>query len=315
MGDYYSHSRIKSWRRCKRSHYYKYIMELVRRTAPAALLRGTTFHEMLDAPIQGKDWKEPLIAYREVYEKLWDEEREQYPSPDDLISMYERYQRRWAHDGLDYEGKSEITVLAEHRGMTFKGIIDKLPVDHNGIRFVMDHKTHKVLPDENTRFADLQTVLYYWACLQNGMDVGGVLWDYIRTKPPAIPELLKTGGLSKRSNIDTDYDTYYREIKKHDLNPANYSDILEKVKKNVFFKRVPLPGPSPVLVENVVKDFFDTAEEIRDNPECATRNMTRDCKSCTYFNLCSAEVRGLDTEFIIKQMYVIQPRKEEDVNP
>jgi len=642
MGDYYSHSRIKSWRRCRQSHYYKYVMGLVRRTAPAALLRGTTFHEMLDAPIQGKDWMEPLEKYREVYDQFWDEEKENYPSPDELISMYHRYQARWKHDGLDYEGKSEVTIFAECRGMQFKGIIDKLPVDHNGLRWVMDHKcldsnhvvetsrgkvkmsdlklsdkvfssqgdligiseimhqkreayeirlkggrvfrataehrwpalvgsrpdrlkeclvdtqsiplyshvyllperprnlpnklllmdpyslgaligdgsftqgirlcapeseiirrvekglgiqstrvslphkadsyylpgmkpvirlmglsgkrshekfipesyfggsigqrmellrglmdtdgtvykkssylfvtssdqlrddvqrliwslggitlvrtittryqggregrpshrlkftlpesvgvpfhlsrkvelivkpkrffgsnlrvesikpigvipvtditvesndhlfsvegvlthnTHKVLPDENTRFSDLQTVLYYWACRENGEKVDGVLWDYIRTKPPAIPETLKSGGLSKRSNIDTDYPTYYGEIKRLGLNPADYSDILEKVKKNVFFKRVPLPGPSEVLIGNVVKDFFDTAQEIRDNPESRTRNMTRDCKSCTYFNLCSAEVRGLDTEFIIKQMYVVQPRKEEDVSP
>lgn len=315
MEDYYSHSRIKSWRRCRQSHYYKYVEGLVRRTAPAALLRGTTFHEMLDAPIQGKDWMEPLEKYREVYDQFWDEEKENYPSPDELIGMYHRYQARWKHDGLDYEGKSEITVLTEHRGMMFKGIIDKLPVDHNGLRWVMDHKTHKVLPDENTRFSDLQTVLYYWACRENGEKVDGVLWDYIRTKPPAIPETLKSGGLSKRSNIDTDYPTYYGEIKRLGLNPADYSDILEKVKKNVFFKRVPLPGPSEVLIGNVVKDFFDTAQEIRDNPESRTRNMTRDCKSCTYYNLCSAEVRGLDTEFIIKQMYVVQPRKEEDVSP
>lgn len=636
--DTFSQSKIKAFRRCRKIYDYKYNQGLTRRTAPATLSRGVTFHEMLDAPVMGKDWREPLEKYRQEYQGLWSDETENYSSPEELESLYLRYHKHWANDGLDYRGLSEIPIETTHRGIKFKGIIDKLPRDQMGRVWLMDHKclhsdhlvhtlrgmirmgdlklddhvvsssgefipiddichqtlpgyeirlkggksfrataehrwpalvgtrsgrvsyriidtqsmmdypvvyllpsppirglspreygihpyvlgallgdgsftqgvrfccpesellgevvkhlkgtsikkisppgkadsyylsglrgkvrrlglngsrswekhippeylmgdesqrwdllcglmdtdgsvykgssylyittsrrllqdvqnliqglggitlvrspksnkyqggkdgrtsyqvkftlperfgppfrltrkflqagatkkvrfgtnlrvqsvrpigdipvtditvgsedhlfscegvlthnTHKILPDEDARFSDIQTVLYYWALREEGEQVDGVMWDYIRTKPPAVPETLKSGGLSKRANIDTDYDTYLGEIQRLGLNPADYQDILTKLKqgKKVFFQRVKLPTPSETLVNSVVNDFFNTAEQIL---EATTfeRNMTRDCKSCSYYQLCSAEIRGLDSEFIKRQLFTIR---------
>ena len=306
--EYYSQSKIKTWRRCHKSYDYKYRQGLVRRSSPVALMRGVTIHGMLEAVIKGQDPMGALEEYREGYKKLWDEERENYPEPEVLESMFHRYQKHWANDGLDYGGRAEITVEAEHRGYKFKGIIDALPDDAHKRRWLCDHKTHRVLPDEHTRFSDIQTVLYYWAMRENGEKVDGILWDYIRTKPPAIPEMLKSGGLSKRKNIDTDADTYLAEIHRLKLNPADYADILAQVSKNTFFRRIYLPTPNEQLIQSVVGDFFDTVEEIANSKSCV-RNMTRDCKSCSYYQLCSAEIRGLDSEFIRKQMYIVKQGK------
>ena len=305
--DTFSQSKIKAFRRCRKIYDYKYNQGLTRRTAPATLSRGVTFHEMLDAPVMGKDWREPLERYRQEYQGLWSDETENYSSPEELESLYLRYHKHWANDGLDYRGLSEIPIETTHRGIKFKGIIDKLPSDQMGRIWLMDHKTHKILPDEDARFSDIQTVLYYWALREEGEQVDGVMWDYIRTKPPAVPETLKSGGLSKRANIDTDYDTYLGEIQRLGLNPADYQDILTKLKqgKKVFFQRVKLPTPSETLVSSVVNDFFDTAEQILE-AKSFERNMTRDCKSCSYYQLCSAEVRGLDSEFIKRQLFTVR---------
>lgn len=300
--EYFSHSKVRTWRRCPKSFDYKYNQSLTRKVAPGALTRGVVFHEMLDSVVMGTDWNTPLDEYKKVYNGLWAEEAEQYMPPEELESLFHRYRAKWAGDGLDFQGKSEITVEVEHRGLKFKGIIDKLPLDKEKRLWVMDHKTHKILPDENARFSDLQTVLYYWAVRENGTTPDGVLWDYVRTKPPAIPEVLKSGGLSKRANMDTDYETYMKAIQENNLNPEDYSDMLAKVKNNIFFKRVYLPKPNEQMIQNVVADFFDTAQEIVDAKRYP-RNMSRDCKSCSYYQLCSAEVRGLDTDFIVKQMF------------
>lgn len=307
--EYYSHSKVKTWRTCHKLFDYKYEQGLVRKTSPVALLRGTVFHEMLDNRVLGKDPYEPLIGYGKIYDELWEEEKENYPSPGDLKSMYTRYVDRYKDEKLDYRGISEFEITCEYRGIVFKGIIDKLPQDNFGRVWVMDHKTHKVIPDENKRFSDLQTVMYSWCLEQNGTKTNGVLWDYIRTKLPAVPETLVKGGLSRRSNIDTDYDTYMGEIQRLGLNPEDYSDILEKVKKNAFFKRIFLPNPNSTLVTNIVGEFFSTAKEIENSTD-KSRNMNHNCSSsCSYFQLCQAEVRGIDSDFIRKQMYTIREEK------
>jgi hypothetical protein len=154
-------------------------------------------------------------------------------------------------------------------------------------------------------------VLYYWALKELGQKCDGVLWDYIRTKPPAVPELLKAGGLSKRKNIDTDEATYLKAILENGLNPDDYSDMLQLVrntKKSSFFKRVYLPNPSVGMVKEVVADFFDTAEEIQ-NAKKFPRNMTKDCRSCSYYQICSLEIRGLDSDLVRKQMFNVKEAK------
>lgn len=309
--DYFSQSKIKTWRRCQKSYDYKYLQGLVRKASPVALLRGTTLHAMLEAQIKGTDWKVPLEDYRKVYTNLWTEEAEDYPSPEELESILVRYNRHWANDGLDYGGRAEIEIMAERDGMLFKGIIDALPDDQHGRRWLDDHKTHKVLPDEHTRFSDIQTVLYYWAHRENGEPVDGILWDYIRTKPPTPPEVLKAGGLSRRKNIDCDADTYLKAIHDNKLNPDDYKEMLALTAKNTFFKRVYLPKPSETLIQEVVGDFFGTADEIRRHDGGRFyRNMTRDCKSCSFYQVCSAEVRGLDSTFIRKQMFTVKSKEE-----
>jgi len=305
---YYSHSKVRTWRRCPKMYDYKYEQGLIRKTAPAALLRGVTYHEMLDAKVMGMDPMEALVAYTKIYNELWDEEKEKYPSPEELTSLYHRYVEHYKDDTLNYNGRSEIEVTAEYRGIKFLGIIDKIPEDEAGRVWVMDHKTHKVIPDENNRFSDLQTVLYWWALREQGEETDGVLWDYIRTKPPAVVEVLKKGGLTRRVNLDSDYTTYMKAIIDNELDPADYQEELNRVKRNIFFKRVYLPRPNEELIQEVVGEFFTTAQEI-ENSTSKVRNMTRDCSSCSYFQLCQAELRGLDGSFIKKQVFTVREPK------
>jgi len=306
--EYYSHSKVRTWRRCQKLFDYKYEQGLIRKTAPAALLRGVTIHEMLDARVMGKDPMEALVAYTKVYNELWDEEKEKYPSPEELTSLYHRYVEYYKDDNLDYGGRSEIEVTAEYQGIKFLGIIDKIPQDDAGRTFVLDHKSHKIIPDENNRFSDLQTVLYWWALRERGEETDGVIWDYLRTKPPAVVEVLKKGGLTRRVNLDSDYDTYMKAVIDNELDPADYQEELNRLKGNIFFKRVYLPRPAEELVTNIVEEFFTTAQEI-ENSTSKVRNMTRDCSSCSYFQLCQAELRGLDGSFIKKQMFTVREPK------
>lgn len=303
LDETFSQSKIKTYRRCPKAYDYKYNQGLTRRASPATLARGIVIHDMLDARVMGKDPMERLEEYRKSYDLLWEDEAESYSTPDDILSLYTRYCKFWAGENLDYQGLSEIEVRAEYQGMMFKGIIDKLPKDPQGRVWVSDHKTHKIIPDEATRFSDIQTVLYFWARREEGHRVDGILWDYIRTKPPTVPALLKAGGLTRRKDTDCDYDTWMKAILDNKLDPKDYQVELERSKSKVFFQRMYLPKPGEDLIKEVVKDFFDTAREIK-NAESFPRNMTRDCKSCFSYPICALEVRGMDSDLVRKQMFV-----------
>lgn len=306
--DYYSQSRIKTYRRCPKAHDYRYLQGLTRRTSGPQLSRGVTIHEFLDARALGQDPLPLLEKYKKMYNELWEEEQQEYSSPDELWGLYQRYCKKYENDTLNYRNRSEIEITARYNGRLFKGFIDKLPEDQMGRVWVCDHKTHKIIPDEAARFSDIQTILYFWAARENGEKVDGVLWDYIRTKPPTVPELLKKGGLTRRKDLDCDYDTFLKAVRDNNLNPADYQVELERCKTKVFFQRVFLPKPGEELIQQVVTDFFDTAIQIDRSIEtgCAPRNMTRECKSCSYYPICSLEVRGMDTDLVRKQMYTLK---------
>lgn len=324
-----SQSKLRSWRRCHAAYNYGFIENLERNRPKVQLLRGSMIGDCIDdvvwrrlKPLDTKvHYSETLGKYLSEYRRLFDEEKEYYG---DIVKEVGRivfnYEKLYRDDGLTYhiqEGRSaELKVRVELApGIVFTGSIDKYPMDKQGRYWVMDHKSHKNIPDEEARFADLQLVFYFWGAPLSGFPKPtGVVWDYLRTKPPAIPQLLKNGELTQRANIDTDYDTYMDTIVQNKLNPKDYQGILKPLKERGsqdFFKRVWLPSPSKALVKSIVEDAKITAQEIKHLAgKSKTRSMTRDCKQCNFYTLCQAEVRGLDADFIRKTEYHQRKVKE-----
>lgn len=309
-------SMLKAARKCWRLYHNRYVLELGRKKPVLQLFRGTIIHEMVDARALGSvDPMDILKKYAREYKKLLNEEKDYYG---DLIEECRRiffaYCRHWGDEELKYE-QCEIPAFTDLLPeIRFAGTIDKIAIDKHGRRWIMDHKTHKNFPDEGQRMADIQLVLYVWAWNRWNPDqkVSGIIWDYIRTKPPTIPHLLKKGGLSK-AQIDTDYYTYMKAIKENKLNPKDYQDILEKLDDQVspFFERVPLPNPSAALIDSVVNDAKDTASMIVNlGKVMKTRHLSRDCSWCEFNALCQAEIRGLDVSFVMKSQYQKQEPRE-----
>lgn len=320
-------STIRSWRRCRAQYDYRYVQLLTRKRPIVQLIRGTMLGKCFDALAANRQAKKPVSSdvtvmrvlqpYIKEYSKLFNDEKEYYG---DIINEVERISVKYAtiyhDDGLTYllgpnKLPYELPVCVELApGIVFTGHIDKMPEDKHGRVWDMDHKSHKSIPDPEDRFSDLQQVFYQWAMPLSGYPKPtGVIWDYVRTKPPAIPEQLKNGELTKRKNIDTDFDTYMGELSRHDLNPSDYKEILGPLKQRGnmdFFLRVPLPSPSPELIKNVVEDAKASAIEMKKlGGVSKVRTIQRDCKGCEFYAVCSAEYRGLDSSFIRKSEYQI----------
>lgn len=322
-----SFSRIKLWRRCQMAHHYRYYQGLrkIKRSKP--LWMGTAIHECIEEYHEGRNWRGPLEKFRSEYNQLFNEEKAELGDlPRDLEIIMEGYFEYHSQDGLSYPVRrrgvcTELPVIVDLDHETqFVSYLDAYPQDEEGRNWLMDHKSCSKMPDEATRFSDLQLVTYGWLLPQLGYPrPDGVIWDYIRTKAPTIPEVLKSGELSKSSKIDTTYEVYMATVdrvlgKKARPQYEEFASSL-KGKEDSFYRRVKLPSPPKILEENLVKDLLFSIAEIRSlGPKATVRNLTKDCSWCSYYNLCQAEVRGLDVEFIRKLEYTVKGEEDEKVS-
>ena len=326
----FSQSLIRNFRRCEQLYHYRYVEKIKSRRPKIQLIRGTIIGECLNAVVDerhekdAKPWQQTLEKFRKQYGNLFKEEREEYGDLigdcEKIVTKYvEHYKNDWMEylpgkDGKRYELEVRLDLDARSE---FVGHIDKMPRDKHGRIWDQDHKTHRNIPDAEARYADIQQVFYVWAAPLSGYPkLNGILWDYLRTKPPAIPELLKNGQLSKRKNIDTDWETYEAEIHKHGLNPADYDDmreLLEPRGNSNYLQRVPLPSPPKELIERVVADARATIEIIhhrRGKPPI--RSIDFECKGCEFYRLCQEEYRGVDSSFLRKSEYEINKEPRHD---
>lgn len=317
-----SHSRFRVWRRCHKAHDYKYNQRLQRKRRSIPLVRGSILGEMLDMRAAKGQTKplDVLEKYRRKYRVLFREEQERYGDiVGDIKRIYEGYERKYQDDPWKYTASEHLLTIDLIKDVRYIGYIDKKVIDREKRRWLVDHKAYRFIPNDDDRFSDLQNVFYIWAndVQHPKEDIVGFCWDYLRTKPPTIPELLKSGELTKRKDIDSDYYTYLKAIRDNDLRERDYREILERLKKasSRFYRRIYLPSPSKEMIKHAVDDAKSTAAEIRDyGGKIVDRNMTRDCpKMCEYYNLCQAEYRGLDAKFVRKSEYEEKPPQEEKI--
>jgi len=263
---------------------------------------------------KGPDPWDVLAKFAEEYATYFEAEKEMHGDIiGDCGKIFEGYLRKYRKDPLKYEA-SELDLFFDLPGtsLRFAGFIDKVAVDPEGRRWLVDHKFVATIPTANDQFVELQLLLYVWALglHKPDMKIDGVMWDHARAKAPTEPEILKSGELSQRKNLDCDVYTYRQAIRRAALKEEDYKDMLELLagKEDTFFQRSFLPKPSSAMIAEVVEDFMATAAEIQEKRKtkarCVRSMSSFNCNACEFRPLCEAEVRGHDTDFILKSEYV-----------
>lgn len=309
-----SNSKNKVANRCLKQYYYKYILKYRRRIKSRALLVGSLVHECLESYFRDGNYTTTIKEWREKeFKKMFKEEQALHSDIIPLVKVLLRgYISNWKSLNLEMEWVEKNFEYEIAPGIILVGKIDGKARDDKSRPWLVEHKTCRKMPGEEVRIHDTQGVLYTWVLDQMGESTVGIIWDYLRTKLPARPELLKSGGLSTRKNIDTTYEVYLREIKKHGFDVRGYREILGelKEKRDSFYRQVKLPFNSS-LCENVMSDLVVNSRQIifmerecSGSPELWPRNLTRDCSWCDYKTLCHAELRGEDVSFLLKHDYV-----------
>jgi len=319
----FNQSRLKYFNRCPKQYEYKYIQLLEPKKKQRPLFLGSWVHAALETYYTQGDWKVGHLQYVNEWNKLFEEERLALrtrgktvgpPLPQVVERIMKSYLWYYRNDGWEpylVEQVLEVPTPLRVNGkqFIFKGRLDLIVRDEEDLLWLVDHKTASQIPMPTSFHAmDPQLMLYPWAAkIQYDLDIAGVIYNYVKSKPPSIPQINKDGSISRRK-IVTDYPTLLRFLKQHNRDPRDYIEILRPMaRKSEFLRRYKLPR-EPVVTKEILLDTLSVVKRI-DETRRFTRTITRDCVRCAYHDLCRSELNGFDTKIMRDQMFVIS---EED---
>lgn len=316
-----THSMLKTFRRCPKQAEFKYVYRLKPRLPGKPLSRGSWMHELLEEFHMGRDWEFRHKLLTAKFYNLFDEERDFYGDlPTECLRLMKAYIWHYKYDPWKVL-ETEFTLETEFPdGTIYRGKVDMLIENRFGL-WLVDHKTHKTLPDHQFRLLDAQSALYLWAALRNKIPVEGFIWNYLRTKAPTLPHQNLNGQLSKRA-IDTDYLTFVTEVRR--LQAENGLKVTADIKAKAaylkslrfqpdqpqlseFFRRDPLEK-SNGMIREVALENYRTAKRMNSyNFEKAVERVVgTDCKYyCSYRDICTAELMGGNIKPLVKANYTI----------
>lgn len=226
-----THSRMQSFKLCRKKHYYEYEVGIRKETDAKALRMGHAGHEGLDVlkktnliTVAGKAVKDEYKnCPPEISQYDWEIEEQTVLT---LLEMYNWYWHNWSlhkHEPFDVivsEASFEFPLRNPKTGYAARsfgraGKIDGI-ITKNGRKLVLEHKflgediSHGGSFFERLRL-DQQCTNYVDAANNLFDDVDGVLYDLIRKptiQPTAIPVLDEDG---KKIVLDANGDRVYNK--------------------------------------------------------------------------------------------------------
>lgn len=191
-------------------------------------------------------------------------------------------------------------------GMDVHGFIDAILVDREtGQAWCTDYKFRKSLAGDDEEQFNVQNAIYLRACREMGIDVVGTMtWQHLNT-PAADPALLKSGKVS-RAKVRTTWDRYSGFCLAHGEDPEEYREEMEPKLAEIEWWRATKEYRSDDTVQRiwdeVVAPYSRTAYLVRRGARQSV-DMERamfpwNCRGCQFAELCQAELRGYDAEYI-----------------
>lgn len=321
-----SQSKVKTWRRCRQAYWYRYVMKLRRIFKSRPLQFGTIVHNMIEEDANGRDPMKYLRKLGRDQGEMFRVQREAYGEIiDDARLIMTEYFNHWEDYDLIYvnlKGKR-----AEHSfeveiadGLIATGKLDNI-AKSKGLRWLVEHKTFSQMPNDDHRWRNIQPAVYIEVNDRLGLPpLDGILWDYIRSKPPSYPQILKSGKMSARG-LDSLPLRIIETFKERgiNINEPKFKGLMKSAKQNRsrYFQRIHTPV-RPKVVKSLFGDFVNTAQEMRKlhgQNEARVRNIDRHCDWCDYEPLCRAALMGLDEKFIMKREYTNADEGHEPKEP
>lgn len=329
-------SMIKTFRQCPREAYYKYHLRLKPKYANLPLTRGKWIHSCLEEHYKGGDWRKVHKALTLQFSNFFDEEKEKLGDlPREielLLASYFWHYNDPAVAGTDWT-VLEVEKLVEAKmpnGHLFRGKVDMIIENEFGF-WIVDHKTHKRLPNWEYRMLDEQSTLYTWAAREMGIPVQGFIWNYLTTTGfPKYPMLKDNSSFyAKAWTAESSYVALTRALKaakaEHGSDFLPTKELKDKARARLAeLKRDRWQGPdvlptSPYfrrdvlekddeLIERTLKSVMRTSDTMHAYDFSDPDYVERDVKSCEGFfcsfkDLSMSDLAFGESEMLIKRGY------------
>lgn len=283
-----SFSKVNSYITCPYQHYLRYTEKWYPKQKSRALAVGSAIHECCEAYRKNKLDEFDFNVTDEIDLKQW-------------LEYYKKYSRV----ANEYEF---VFIEKTFKCKGFIGIIDGLVKSkRTGKLWIYEMKTFSKMPNEFDRVFRPQPYVYYQQLKNKGIEVEGVVWEYVKSDLPQEPNLLKNGTLSKAVNNNVIPETIISACEKNGLNIEDYQDLIEQSKNNImnFFD-----VKERYITSEVAEKMFNEFNSVRVNGKNKKKHMNSlTCKMCSYKDVCLAELTGADEQFILEENFERKKRK------
>lgn len=290
--------------RCLKRYEYRWVEGLVPkpRDVRPVLRRGIWIHRCLELADKGQDWKVELGHLWQWAVEQGVEQKDADETYTETLELVEDYLAYWAgHEEETWTlvGTEVQVEWSPKPGLLLTATIDCLKQDARGRLWIWERKSTQEIPDSDWRTVDPQTMLQFVLARQQGMDIAGIVFDYICTRPGRVPRVTQHG---KIYQSDEEVQTRARhfakteaELRKH-RQGETYIDLFRSrmVADGLWFQRYVTLRPD----DNALATLKDVAQVVRYIKSASEAGYfprsinVLDCRLfCPYGKLCMAEYR------------------------
>ncbi len=325
--------------RCLKRYEYRHVLNLIPRPQDVrpAIRRGTWIHRCLELHDLGQPWKPELVRMLEwainagvdleVASKIANE-------TDDLVSDYISF---WSGKRGPEAGPFE-TVTTEVQfeweptpGKRITATLDRIVRDNRGRLWIWERKSTQEMPDSDWRNVDPQTLIQLaTARLGHGLEVSGIIFDYVRTDPgPAVRvyKPVKSGANTGRGG------RIYDDVTNKAVTPRAWAAAVPEIRANwqgtedemreyaqamqvrmvqpeAWFQRYLVLRPDESMHETLrdVAVTMGNIQRARKSGHYARSIAITDCRLfCPYMKVCFREYQlGRPSEALREELFVVE---------